>query len=143
MRPRVIPQRGFNLDYLMWPFTRISGLALALLGLVGLVGALLMGARTQVDLPTLMRWTFFPSPNHVINSEIPDISLGWASAYWQVMQILVIFFGVSHGMNGLRVVLEDYIDHSFFLILLRGLLFLVWLGIMILAVYLALTSYQA
>ena len=93
MRPRVIPQRGFNLDYLMWPFTRISGLALALLGLVGLVGALLMGARTQVDLPTLMRWTFFPSPNHVINSEIPDISLGWASAYWQVMQILVIFFG--------------------------------------------------
>src|SRR3990172_5983806 len=104
MRHRVIPQRGFNLDYLMWPFTRISGLALALLGLVGLVGALLMGARTQVDLPTLMRWTFFPSPNHVINSEIPDISQGWASAYWQVMQILVIFFGVSHGMNGLRVV---------------------------------------
>lgn len=141
MRPRVVPQRGLNLDYVMWLFTRISGLAMVLLGLVGVVGALLMGARTEMDLPTLMRWTFFPNPNHVINSDIPDM-LPWAHAYWQVMQILVIFFGVSHGINGLRVVLEDYIDRSFFQILVRGLLFLIWLGIMIVAVYLALTSYQ-
>jgi succinate dehydrogenase hydrophobic anchor subunit len=50
---------------------------------------------------------------------------------------------VTHGINGLRVVLEDYIDRSFSQVLLRGLLFLIWLGIMIVAVYLALTSYQA
>jgi succinate dehydrogenase hydrophobic anchor subunit len=131
-----------NLDYVMWLFMRISGLALVLLGTVGVIGAALMGARSQVDLPTLMRWAFFPNPNHVINSEIPDVDL-WATAYWQVMQILVIFFGVTHGINGLRNVLEDYVEISFFQIVLRGLLFLVWLAIMIVAVYLALTSYAA
>jgi succinate dehydrogenase hydrophobic anchor subunit len=141
MRSRIIPQRGLNLDYIMWLFTRISGLAMAFLGLVGMVGAMLMGARTEMDLPTLMRWTFFPNPNHVVNSDIPEMGI-WAHAYWQVMQILVVFFGASHGLNGLRVVLEDYIDRSFLQILVRGLILLIWLGIMIVAVYLALTSYQ-
>lgn len=140
MRERVVPQRGINLDYVMWLFMRISGLFLLLLSVVGVVGAALMGARNQVDLPTLLRWAYFPNPNHVINSEIPDVDL-WATAYWQVMQILVIFFGVTHGMNGLRNVLEDYVGNSFFQIMLRGFLFLLWLGIMIVAVYLALTSY--
>jgi succinate dehydrogenase hydrophobic anchor subunit len=114
---------------------------MAFLGLVGMVGAMLMGARTEMDLPTLMRWTFFPNPNHVVNSDIPEMGI-WAHAYWQVMQILVVFFGASHGLNGLRVVLEDYIDRSFLQILVRGLILLIWLGIMIVAVYLALTSYQ-
>lgn len=140
MRERVVPQRGINLDYVMWLFMRISGLFLLLLSVVGVVGAALMGTRNQVDLPTLLRWAYFPNPNHVINSEIPDVDL-WATAYWQVMQILVIFFGVTHGMNGLRNVLEDYVGNSFFQIMLRGFLFLLWLGIMIVAVYLALTSY--
>lgn len=141
IRTRIIPQRGMNLDYVMWLFMRISGLALILLGFMGVVGAALMGARNQVDLPTLLRWTFFPNPNHVVNSEIPDVGI-WATAYWQVMQILVIFFGVSHGINGLREVIEDYVGNSFFQILLRGLILLIWLTIMIVAVYLALTSYQ-
>jgi len=142
MRSRVIPQRGMNLDYVMWLFMRISGLALVLLGILGVIGAAVMGARTQVDLPTLMRWAFFPNPNHVINSDIPEVGI-WATAYWQVMQILVVFFGVTHGINGLRNVLEDYVENSFFQILLRGLIFLIWLAILIVAVYLALTSYQA
>jgi succinate dehydrogenase / fumarate reductase membrane anchor subunit len=141
MRSRVIPQRGMNLDYIMWLFMRISGLAMVLLGLLGVIGAAVMGARSQVDLPTLMRWMFFPSPNHVINSDIPDVGL-WATAYWQVMQILVVFFGFTHGINGLRSVIEDYVENSFFQIMLRGLIFLVWLAVIIVAVYLALTSYQ-
>lgn len=140
MRDRIVPQRGMNLDYIMWLFMRISGLALLLLGAFGLVGAAVMGARGQVSLPTLLRWAFFPNPNHVINSDIPDVDI-WATAYWQVMQILVIFFGVTHGVNGLRNVLEDYIENSFFQVVLRGLLLLVWLAIMIVAIYLALTSY--
>jgi len=140
MRDRIVPQRGMNLDYIMWLFMRISGLALLLLGLLGVVGAAVMGARNQVSLPTLLRWAFFPNPNHVINSDIPDVDI-WATAYWQVMQILVVFFGVTHGVNGLRNVLEDYIENSFFQVVLRGLLLLVWLAIMIVAVYLALTSY--
>ena len=113
MRSRVVPQRGFNLDYLMWLFTRLSGLGLFLLAFIGVAGAFLLGARQQIDLPTLVRWTFFPNPNHVVNSNIPDVALGWANAYWQIMMILVLFFGVTHGFNGLRMVVEDYLGRSY------------------------------
>lgn len=136
---RPAPQLGFSFEYIMWIFTRLSGLALILLAIIGLVGALWMGARLQVDLGSLMRWTFFPNTYHVVNTEIPDIELGWASAYWQIMQILIVFFGVTHGMNGLRVVIEDYLDASWLRVLLRGLLFLIWLFMLIVAVYVILT----
>jgi succinate dehydrogenase hydrophobic anchor subunit len=140
MRSRTVPQRGFNLDYLMWLFTRLSGLTLFLLALIGVVGALLLGAREQVDLPTLVRWTFFPNPNHVVNSSIPDVTLGWANAYWQMMMILVLFFGVTHGFNGLRMVIEDYLGQSISQALLRGVIFLLWLFFMVMGIFVILAS---
>ena len=73
MRARTI-RPGFSMEYAMWIFTRLSGVGMILLALIGISGALLIGARTQMDLATLMRWTFFPNPNHVVNSEIPDVA---------------------------------------------------------------------
>jgi succinate dehydrogenase hydrophobic anchor subunit len=140
MRSRIIPQRGFNLDYLMWLFTRLSGLGLILLGFIGIIAAMAMGARLQMDLGTLVRWTFFPNPNHVINSDIPDVTLGWANAFWQIMQILVVFFGITHGLNGLRTILEDYLNQSWLQTLLRGLIFLLWLFFLLAAIYVILAS---
>ena len=139
MRVRTI-QPGFSLEYLMWIFTRLSGLGMILLGLIGAIGALLMGARTQMDLATLMRWTFFPNPNHVVNSDIPDVSLGWATAFWQIMQILIVSLGITHGFNGLRVVIEDYTGQSIWRPILRGLIFLAWLFMLIIAIYVILAS---
>jgi succinate dehydrogenase / fumarate reductase membrane anchor subunit len=66
--------------------------------------------------------------------------LGWANAFWQVMQILIIFFGVTHGFNGLRVVIEDYINQSIAKPFIRGLIFLLWLFSLIVAVYVVLFS---
>ena len=131
---------GFTLEYTMWIFTRISGLSMILLVIIGITAAFILGARTQMDLPTLMRWTFFPNPNHVINSEIPDITLGWANAFWQIMQILIIFFAGTHAYNGLRIVLEDFLGHTILRPLLRGLIFLLWIFSLILAIYVILAS---
>ena len=75
----------------------------------------------------------------VVNSDIPDIELGWASAYWQIMQLLIIFFAGTHAVNGLRNVIEDYLSSSWLQVLLRGILFLFWLFMLILAVYVILT----
>lgn len=139
MRARSV-QPGFSFEYIMWIFTRISGLSFLLLAFLGLMGALYLGARTQMDLPTLMRWTFFPNPNHIINSEIPDITLGWATAFWQIMQILIIFFAGTHGFNGLRVVVEDFTGNNFLRPFLRGLIFLLWLFSLVIAIYVILAS---
>jgi succinate dehydrogenase hydrophobic anchor subunit len=140
MSARIVPQRGFNFDYITWIFMRISGLALILFGVVGGVGALLMGARMQVDMPTFVRWVFFPNPNHVINSNIPDVAIGWATAYWQIMQILAVVFGVTHGLNGLRNVIEDYTGHSLAQLFWRALIILLWLFVIVTAVFVILAS---
>ena len=139
MHSRVV-ERGLTFEYTMWIFTRISGLAMIVLAFIGLIAALIMGARTQMDLGTLMRWTFFPNPNHVVSSNIPDVTLGWANGFWQVMEMLLIVFGVTHGFNGLRVVVEDFTGPSFWQPILRGLVFLLWLFVMIVAIYVILSS---
>ncbi len=137
---RPMPQVGLNFEYLMWIFTRISALALICLALMGIIGAFIMGARTQLDIGALFRWTFFPIPFHVVNSNIPDVTQGWVNAYWQVLQLLIVFFGASHGMNGLRVVIEDYLGPSWLRPFFRGLVFCLWLFVLIVAVFVILQA---
>ena len=99
-----------------------------------------MGARYQMDLGTLMRWTFFPNPNHVIDSNIPDLEAGWNTGFWQVIQILALFFGGTHGINGLRVVLEDYINRPYIQMAIRTIFALVWVFMLVVGVNVILGS---
>lgn len=140
LRSRTVPRRGWNIEFVMWVFTRISGAALLILGAIGMVGALLMGARTQMDLATLMRWTFFPNSNHVVNSNIPDVALGWVSLYWRIIQTLIVFFGVSHGFNGMRVIMEDYIPNEAARKVLRVVILVLWIIVMTVGLYIVFTS---
>ena len=139
MRSRTVAKRGFNLDYIMWLFMRISALALYTLGLTGLVAALIMGARTQTDISTLLRWTFFPNPSHVISSDIVNLD-PWINSFWQIIQMLMVFFGITHGINGLRSVVEDFIGMSWWRVLWRGFIFFLWLFILLVAIYVVLAS---
>ena len=139
MRSRAMPKPSWNLEYLMWIFTRISGLSLFLLVVIGISAGLLMGARTQMDLGTLIRWAFFQNPNHVLDSEIPDLYL-WENGFWQITQILVLFFAATHGFNGLRVVIEDYTKPGFWQASLRFLIFLLWVISSLVGIYVILGS---
>ncbi|MCC6956383.1 MAG: hypothetical protein IT316_06275 [Anaerolineales bacterium] len=140
MSSRPAPQIGFSFEYLMWIFTRISGLVMYLLAFVGLVMAFWMGAHQQVDIGALARWTFFPNPNHVTNTNIPDVTLGWSNAWWQVMEMLIFLFAVTHGMNGVRVIYEDYIGNTWGRALGRGIIFLLWIFLLIVGIYVILAS---
>jgi len=140
MQSKKIPHPGWNLEYMMWMFTRLSGLVFFLLAIIGMTAGLIMGARYQMDLGTLMRWTFFPNSNHVLDSNIPDITFGWANGFWQIMQFLAILFGGTHGINGLRVVLEDYVKAPFWQIFIRLIIFLLWIFMVLVAVYVILGS---
>ena len=136
---RKVPHPGWNLEYMMWLFTRISGLAFFLLAIIGMLGALYMGARLQMNVGTLVRWTFFPNPNHVLDSNIPNID-PWANALWQIFQISILFFGGTHGLNGLRVVLEDYVHHPSLQLLVRFIIFLLWIFLLLLSIYVVLAG---
>ena len=98
-----------------------------------------MGARTQTDISTLIRWTFFPNPSHIISSDIINLD-SWINSFWQVMQMLAVFFGVTHGINGLRIVVEDFIGSNWWRPIWRGFIFILWLFILLVAVYVVLAS---
>jgi succinate dehydrogenase hydrophobic anchor subunit len=134
MQTRITPQRGLTLDYLMWLFTRLTGLAIILLALTGLGMGLFLGARLQMDMAALLRWTFFPNYNHVINTNVPDVTLGWVSAFWQVMQMLVVIFAGTHAANGLRMITEDYLAQRIGRNVSRGFFLLLWVAFLVLAI---------
>ena len=139
MTSRKVAKRGFNLDYIMWLFMRLSALALYAVGLTGLTAALVMGARTQTDISTLIRWVFFPNPMHVFSSDIVNLD-GFINSFWQIMQITAVFFGLTHGMNGLRIVVEDFMGSTIWRTLWRGFIFFLWIFILLVAIYVVLAS---
>lgn len=140
MRSKKVVKPGWNLEYVMWIFTRLSAVSITLLAAMTMAAALFMGARTKMQLGALMRWTFFPNVNHVINTEVPNVTEVWANGFWQIMQILIVFFGVTHGFNGLRVVVEDYVKSRIWQVVIRSVIFLAWIFMMLVSVYVVFSS---
>lgn len=136
---RIRPALG-TFEYGMWLFTRLSGLVMILLAAVNLAMAFIMRGRVLLDLPAMMRWIFFPNPNHVVNSNIPDVTVGWSNAFWQIFSTIIVLLAAAHGLNGIRMVLEDFIERQQLVYVLRGLLLVLWIGGMIVAIYVILAS---
>ena len=103
-----LSQRGLNFETLMWLFTRLSALVMYGFVLFAIIGALVMGARTQMNFADLMRWGFMPNGTHVVNSNITELE-PWVSPFWRLMGSGLLLVAVAHGMHGLVVVADDYI----------------------------------
>jgi succinate dehydrogenase hydrophobic anchor subunit len=108
LRNLTLSQRGMNFETLMWLFTRLSALAMYALILFGLIGALIMGARNQMNFADVMRWAFMPNVTHVQNTNVPDIA-PWASVFWKLTACTLVLIAVAHGVHGLVVIADDYI----------------------------------
>lgn len=141
MKPRTVSmsRRGFDFETSMWLFTRLSALLMYLFALIGIVGALIMGARTQMNLADILRWTFMPNPNHVLNTNVPDLA-PWSTVFWKVLGSLFVFFATSHGLHGLLSVLEDYISRVWLRKSLRILIVVIVLLMSGIGIYVILTS---
>lgn len=104
-----IKQRGLtNFEAIMWIFTRLSALGMYALILFAVIGALVMGARNQMNLADVMRWGFMPNVTHVQSTDVPDLGL-WASPFWKLTAIALLLIAVGHGVHGLVVIADDYI----------------------------------
>ena len=112
-KPKVLPlrHRGLNFEMLMWAFTRLTALAMYALILFALIGALIMGARMNVNFADIMRWAFTPNVTHVQNSTLPDLA-PWQTWFWKGVASLMILVATAHGVHGLVVVADDYIVSS-------------------------------
>ena len=103
-----LAQRGFNFEMIMWLFTRLSALTMYGFILFGLIGALIMGARTQMNFADIMRWAFMPNVTHVQNTNVSDIAR-WAAPFWKLIASGLLLVAVAHGVHGLVVIADDYL----------------------------------
>ena len=110
MKSRTLPlsKRGLNFETLMWAFTRFSALGMYFFILLAVIGALIMGARTQMNFANLLRWGFMSNGTHVQNTNVPDLA-PWESPFWKLSGSALLLLAVAHGVHGLVVIADDYI----------------------------------
>jgi len=111
VKSRTLPlsKRGLNFEMFMWLFTRLSALAMYGLILIAIIGALIMGARNQMNLADVLRWGFMPTNTHVQSTDVPDL-VPWSTPFWRLTGSALLLLAVAHGVHGLVVIADDYID---------------------------------
>jgi succinate dehydrogenase hydrophobic anchor subunit len=100
-----------------------------------LVSANLVGGPSNLYAAAQMRWAFFPISFHVQSTSV-EVAPDFANPFWQVYSFLLIVFAATHGLNGLRVVLEDYIRRPLLMAWIRVLLAGLWLAVLLAAIFL-------
>jgi succinate dehydrogenase hydrophobic anchor subunit len=89
-------KRGMNFETFMWFFTRLTALGMYAFVLLAIIGALVMGARTDMNFADLMQST-----------NVPELE-PWATAFWKTIASLMVLTAGSHGLHGVLSVLDDY-----------------------------------
>ena len=107
---RVLPlsKRGLNFEMAMWMFTRLSALAMYGLILFAIIGALIMGARNDMNMADVLRWGFMPNSSHVQSTDVPALE-PWSTPFWRLVGSALLLVAVAHGVHGLVVIADDYI----------------------------------
>jgi len=106
-----IKKRGLNFEMFMWIITRLTALAMYALLLIAVIGALIMGARMQMNIADVLRWSFMPNPSHVQSTNVPDLA-PWSTTFWRLLASAFLFIAAAHGSHGLVVIADDYIVSS-------------------------------
>ncbi len=119
----------------MWFFTRVSGVALLLMGAFNIIYANLMGGYGALDVGAQMRWAFFPISFHVESSAV-EVTPNFSNAFWQMYSFLFISLAATHGLNGIRIILTDYIRYPLLQAWVKAAVFGLWLVTMIAAIFL-------
>lgn len=125
---------GSKFEATLWFFMRISGVAMLLMGALGLVYANLTGGYGKLDAGAQMRWSFFPISFHVQSSDV-EVFPNFSNPFWQTYAFLLIGFAAVHAYNGLRAILKDYVRHPLLLNWLQGLLLILWTFMFVAAIY--------
>lgn len=109
-KSRTLPlsKRGLNFEMFMWLFTRLSALGMYGLILIAIIGALIMGARNDMNFADVMRWGFMPNNTHVQSTNVPDLA-PWSTPFWRLTASALLLVATAHGVHGLVVIADDYI----------------------------------
>jgi len=102
VRSLPISKRGFNFEMFMWAFTRFTVIVMYGLILAGIVGALILSARTGANFGDILYWAFFP------NMAQNPLSQIWMTILAKLMVIAFVLAACGHGVHGVLEILDDY-----------------------------------
>ncbi|MCL1801656.1 MAG: hypothetical protein FWG25_09910, partial [Promicromonosporaceae bacterium] len=88
--PRISVASGSNRELIGWLFLRISGLLLLVLVAGHLITNLMMGSGVRQ-----INFAF--------------VAGKWSSPFWQTWSLLLLLLAFTHGANGVRTVIQDYV----------------------------------
>jgi succinate dehydrogenase hydrophobic anchor subunit len=107
--------------------------------LFGLIGALVMGARNQMNFADVMRWAFMPNVTHVQSTNVPDLA-PWVSIFWKSVAGILLLIATAHGVHGLVVIADDYIAGERGRKIVRLISIVMMLSMSVIGVYVIWTS---
>ena len=95
---------GTNTELYAWRFMRVSGVVLIVLVLGHLfIMNILDGGVQRIN------WAF--------------VAGRWASPFWQVWDLLMLWLALLHGTNGMRTIIDDYTRRDATRLWLKALLY--------------------
>jgi succinate dehydrogenase / fumarate reductase membrane anchor subunit len=112
-------RRSSNFELYAWYFMRISGLILLV---IAVFHVLYMHINVGVE-----------------NIDFDDVAARWDSPFWRIFELFLLVFGLSHGINGTRQVLDDYVHSRGWRVVARTTIYMVGLAIGVMGAYVLFT----
>ena len=103
--PRSRATTRTNVEMIGWVFMRLSGVALLVLIFGHLFANLMVG-------------------DGIKSIDFGFVAGKWASPFWQVWDLLMLWLAMIHGTNGLRTIINDYAERDGTRLTLKALLLL-------------------
>ena len=105
-------RRPSSFEVWSWFFMRLSGIVLLFLVLIHLFVM------------------------HIVDEGVERVNFAfvaqrWDNVGWKTFDWMLLFLGLLHGANGLRIIIEDYVHNSAWRISIKGLLYTVTLVLMV------------
>jgi succinate dehydrogenase / fumarate reductase, membrane anchor subunit len=108
-------ERSSNFELYAWFFMRVSGIALLFMALFHLYYM-----HFVVDVATV---------------DFLVIAARWQSPLWRTFDLLLLLFAWTHGTNGVRYVLEDYVRHPGLRVATKTGLYLLFGALLVMGAY--------
>jgi len=113
------PRPASNLELYSWFYMRISAIIMILL-----VGFHLFYMHVILGVDAI---------------DFDIISGRWESPFWRLYDLFMLLFAWLHCANGVRIILDDYIHHQGWRVIVKSILYIAVFVLLVLGAYVVLT----
>jgi succinate dehydrogenase / fumarate reductase membrane anchor subunit len=113
------PRPASNLELYSWFYMRISAIIMILL-----VGFHLFYMHVILGVDAI---------------DFDIISGRWESPFWRLYDLFMLLFAWLHCANGVRIILDDYIHHEGWRVIVKAILYIAVFVLLVLGAYVVLT----